>query len=158
MSSEPRHYLTSVDLAMLERVLAQSNFPRSGDALQAEARSDAARLLIGWFQRGETSEARLRETLTDVSAIDEYARQALGYDIAVSIEAVEMLTILPGVQYGYGKRIEVDRSWTIYHVFTGVPVNTGARDLINLDAKTAIRALRILNAPDIDEPVNKLPC
>jgi hypothetical protein len=156
MSSEPRHYLTSVDLAMLERVLAQSNFPRSVDALRAEARSDAARLLIAWFQRGETSEARLRQTLSAVSVIDEDPRQ--DFDIAVSIEAVDTLTILPGVQYGYGKRIEADRSWTIYHVFTGVPVNTGARDLINLDAKTAIRALRILNAPDIAEPVNTLPC
>ena len=133
MSSENRPYLTSDDLAMLERVLAQSNFPRSVRVLQAEARSDAARVLIARFQRGVSSEARLRETLSEVSALDDYPDEAIGYDTAISITAADMPTILPGVQYGYGKRVEADKSWTIHHVFTGVPVSVGARDLISLD-------------------------
>ena len=152
MSSENRPYLTSDDLAMLERVLAQSNFPRSVHVLQAEARSDAARVLIAQFQRGVSSEACLRETLSDVSALDDYPDEAIGYDTAISIAAADMPTILPGVQYGYGKRVEADKSWTIHHVFTGVPVSLGARDLINLDAKTAVRALRLLNTSAVNEP------
>jgi|EndMetStandDraft_4_1072995.scaffolds.fasta_scaffold915493_1 hypothetical protein len=152
MSSDGRHYLTSGDLAMLERVLAQTNFPRSVDALKAEARSDAARLLIARFQRGETSEVRLRETLSELSAVDDYGYEAEGYDVAISIAAAgDMTTVLPGVQYGYGKRIETDKSWTIYHVFTGIPASIGVSDLVQLDAKTAIRALRMLNTPEFDE-------
>lgn len=152
MSSEYRPYLTSADLAMLERVLAQSNFPRSVHVLQAEARSDAARLLIAQFQRGASRETCLRESLRDVNALDDYADEAIGYDTAISIAAYDMPTILPGVQYGYGKRVEPDKSWTIHHVFTGVPVSLGARDLINLDAKTAARALRLLNTSVVNEP------
>jgi len=128
MSSEHRPYLTSDDLAMLERVLAQSNFPCV------------------------SSEACLRETLSDVSALNDYPDEAIGYDTAISIAAADMATILPGVQYGYGKRVEADKSWTIHHVFTGVPVSLGARDLINLDAKTAVRALRLLNTSAVNEP------
>ena len=152
MSSEHRPYLTSDDLAMLERVLAQSNFPRSVHALQAEARSDAARVLIAQFQRGVSSEARLRETLSEVSAVDDYPDEAVGSDIAISITAADMPTILPGVQYGYGKRDEADKSRTIHHVFAGAPVGFGERDLINLDAKTAVRALSLLSTSAASEP------
>lgn len=157
MSSDGRPYLTSDDLAMLERVLAQANFPRSIDALKAEARNDAARLLIARFQRGETSEIGLRETLSELNSIDNYPREADGYDMAVSIAAGGMTTVLPGVQYGYGKRIEADKSWTIYHVFSGIPANVGGHDLVQLDAKSAIRALRILNAPDVENALEKRP-
>ena len=94
MSSENRPYLTSDDLAMLERVLAQSNFPRSLHLLQAEARSDAARVLIAQFQRGVSSEACLRETLSEVSAVDDYPDEAIGSDIAISITAADPLSLL----------------------------------------------------------------
>jgi len=146
MSSENRPYLTSDDLSMLDRVLAQSNFPRSVHVLRAKARSDAARVLIAQFQRGVSSEACLRKTLVDVSAVDDYPDEAVGSDIDISITAADMPTILPGVQYGYCKRAEADKSRTIHHVFAGAPVGVGERDLINLDAKTAVRALRLLNA------------
>jgi len=152
MSSENRPYLTSDDLSMLDRVLAQSNFPRSVHVLQAEERSDAARVLIAQFQRGVSSEACLREALSEVSAVDDYPDEAIGSDIAISIAAVEMPTILPGVQYGYGKHVEADKSRTIHHVFAGAPVDFGDRDLISLDAITAVRALRLLNSAAASEP------
>lgn len=152
MSSENRPYLTSDDLSMLDRVLAQSNFPRSVHVLRAKARSDAARVLIAQFQRGVSSEACLRETLSEVSVVDDYPDEAVGYDIAISIAAADMPTILPGVQYGYGKHAEADKSRTIHHVFAGAPVGFGERDLINLDAKTAVRALRLLNTSAVNEP------
>ena len=152
MSSENRPYLTSADLSMLERVLARSNFPRSVHVLRAEARSDAARVLIAQFQRGVSSEARLCETLSEFSAVDDYPDEAVGYDTAVSIAAVNMPTILPGVQYGYGKHVDADKSRTIHHVFAGAPVGLGARDLINLDVITAVRALRLLNSAAATKP------
>jgi hypothetical protein len=152
MSSENRPYLTSDDLAKLERVLAQSNFPRSVQMLQAEARSDAARVLLARFQRGVSSETCLRETLSEVSAADDHPDEAIGYDTALSIAAADMPMILPGVQYGYGKRVEADRSWTIRQVFRGAPVTLDARDLTHLDAKTAVRALRLLNTTAVNEP------
>lgn len=152
MSSENRPYLTSDDLSMLERVLAQSNFPRSVNVLQAEARSDAARVLIAEFQRGVSSEVRLRETLADVTGFDEYPDAAIGYAAAISITAADMPTILPGVQYGYGKPLDADKSRTIHQVSTGAPVVFCEGDLINLDAKTAVRALRLLNTSAASEP------
>ena len=32
----------------------------------------------------------------------------------------------------YGRRIEADRSWTIYHVFTGVPASREGLEMIGL--------------------------
>lgn len=32
----------------------------------------------------------------------------------------------------YGRRIEPDRSWTIYHVFTGIPADVGGRTMTGL--------------------------
>lgn len=152
MSSENRPYLTSDDLSMLERVLAQSNFPRSVHVLRAEARSDAARVLIAQFQRGVSSEACLCETLSQVSAVNDYPDEAVGYDTAVSIAAVNMPTILPGVQYGYGTHVEPDKSRSVHHVLAGAPIGFGERDLINLDAMTAVRALRLLNSAAASKP------
>jgi hypothetical protein len=156
LSSENRPYLTSDDLAMLERVLAQSNLPRSVHLLQAEARSDAARVLIAQFQRGVSSEACLRETLSELSAFDDDPDEAIDDDPATWV-AADMPTILPGVQYRYGKR-EADKSWTTHHVVTGVPTSLGARDLISLDAKSVVRALRLLNTAAINEPETQRTC
>ena len=46
----------------------------------------------------------------------------------------------------YGRRIEADRSWTVYHVFTGVPAQfeTGAMTgLSRADATSAMLALNL---------------
>ncbi|MCZ7859133.1 hypothetical protein KHC17_28055 (plasmid) [Agrobacterium salinitolerans] len=45
----------------------------------------------------------------------------------------------------YGRRIERDQSWTIYHVFTGVPVRIGARRLIDLSIAEATDGMLSLN-------------
>ncbi|MGV2114418.1 hypothetical protein ACQZ46_24575 [Agrobacterium salinitolerans] len=42
-------------------------------------------------------------------------------------------------------RIERDQSWTIYHVFTGVPVRIGARRLIDLSIAEATDGMLSLN-------------
>ena len=36
------------------------------------------------------------------------------------------------MDHQYGRRIETDRSWTVYHVFTGVPARVGGDAMIGL--------------------------
>lgn len=45
----------------------------------------------------------------------------------------------------YGRRIERDKSWTIYHVFTGVPVRIGGRKLTRLNIAEATDGMLSLN-------------
>ena len=51
-----------------------------------------------------------------------------------------------GRGYRFGRRFEADRSWTIYHVYTGVPAQLGNLRMIGLDKPTAAHALHVLNA------------
>src|SRR4051794_38452744 len=46
----------------------------------------------------------------------------------------------------YGRRIEPDKSWTIYHVFSGVPANIGGRKMTELGEKEATARMLSLNA------------
>ena len=50
----------------------------------------------------------------------------------------------PGDQQ-YGRRIEADRSWTIYHVFTGVPANREGQEMIGLSRSLATDGMLSLN-------------
>ena len=45
----------------------------------------------------------------------------------------------------YGRRIEIDRSWTVYHVFTGVPASPGGQDMIGLSRSAATDGMLCLN-------------
>lgn len=45
----------------------------------------------------------------------------------------------------YGRRIEADRSWTVYHVFTGVPAHTDGRTMTGLSWSGATNAMLSLN-------------
>ena len=45
----------------------------------------------------------------------------------------------------YGRRIEADRSWTVYHVFTGVPAFTEDRSMIGLSRSDATESMLSLN-------------
>lgn len=45
----------------------------------------------------------------------------------------------------YGRRIEADRSWTVYHVFTGVPVHAGGQTMIGLSQTDATSGMVSLN-------------
>ncbi len=46
----------------------------------------------------------------------------------------------------YGCRIEPDKSWKIYHVFSGVPANIGGRKMTELGEKEATARMLSLNA------------
>jgi len=48
----------------------------------------------------------------------------------------------------YGRRIETDRSWTVYHVFTGVPAEPDAGATTGLNRAEATARMASLNRRD----------
>lgn len=49
------------------------------------------------------------------------------------------------VDHHYGRRVEADRSWTVYHVFTGVPARVGGNAMIGLSRSDATHGMLSLN-------------
>lgn len=49
------------------------------------------------------------------------------------------------IGHHYGRRVEADRSWTVYHVFTGVPANIGGNAMIGLSRTAATDGMVSLN-------------
>lgn len=49
------------------------------------------------------------------------------------------------MDHQYGRRIEADRSWTIYHVFTGVPARINGGAMIGLSRSDATSGMTCLN-------------
>jgi hypothetical protein len=45
----------------------------------------------------------------------------------------------------YGRRMEADRSWTVYHVFTGVPARQDGRTMSGLNRTEATDGILTLN-------------
>ncbi|MFP1633776.1 hypothetical protein ACLB6G_18755 [Zhengella sp. ZM62] len=45
----------------------------------------------------------------------------------------------------YGRRIETDRSWTVYHVFSGIPARAGGEILTGLSRSAATAGMLALN-------------
>ncbi|WP_425904061.1 hypothetical protein [Agrobacterium radiobacter] len=73
---------------------------------------------------------------------NEHRRQAL------RIEAWENeggALVADTLETQYGRRIERDQSWTIYHAFTGVPVRIGGRRLTDLSIAEATDGMLSLN-------------
>ena len=49
------------------------------------------------------------------------------------------------LDHHYGRRVEVDRSWTVYHVFTGVPARIGGNTMTGLSRMAATDNMLSLN-------------
>lgn len=45
----------------------------------------------------------------------------------------------------YGRRVEADRSWTIYHVFTGIPASREGLEMTGLSRSVATDGMLKLN-------------
>lgn len=45
----------------------------------------------------------------------------------------------------YGRRVEADRSWTVYHVFTGIPAHVNGASMIGLSCSEATKSMLSLN-------------
>jgi hypothetical protein len=48
-------------------------------------------------------------------------------------------------EHQYGRRVEADRSWTVYHVFTGATARVDNDDLIGLSRSQATSSMMSLN-------------
>jgi len=53
------------------------------------------------------------------------------------------------IDCNYGRRIESDRSWTVYHVFTGTPARVDGRSLTGLSRSDATDRMLSLNQYNI---------
>lgn len=49
------------------------------------------------------------------------------------------------MDHHYGRRVEADRSWTVYHVFTGVAAHTDGKAMTGLSRRDATRTMLSLN-------------
>lgn len=54
--------------------------------------------------------------------------------------------LLGAMSHDYGRRVEVNRSWTIYHVFTGRPAEIGTRPMVGLSEFDATSVMLFLNS------------
>lgn len=143
-SSDRKHYLTTSDLAMLRRVLDQAGL---SEETGHESRDEAAQLLIALFEQGIGTESRLTEALQASMTVSRPVTSR-GYQTARERFHSGPAPVIPTAgPYRYGRRIERNGTWTIYHVFSGVPAEYAAWKMVGLNVNTADRALRILNAP-----------
>ncbi|RYE60109.1 MAG: hypothetical protein EOO82_03605 [Oxalobacteraceae bacterium] len=55
---------------------------------------------------------------------------------------------IPGSKCGYGSQASVKRRRTVCYLMTGIPARIPALDMIELNIKTALGALRVLNWPE----------
>jgi hypothetical protein len=134
--SSIRQFFTPADLSMLDRVLTRAGFRDVGDETDREGRIEATRQLMASFQSGTTGEAALLASLQGASAVEKTPVERAGYDIAAKIfsERFRLKVSSPPERQGYRfcKRIEIDGSWTIYHVFTGVPAQFGSWNMVQM--------------------------
>lgn len=49
------------------------------------------------------------------------------------------------INHQFGRRIETDRSWTVYHVFTGTPAHVGGQAMTGLTRSDATSGMMSLN-------------
>jgi len=50
----------------------------------------------------------------------------------------------------FGRRVEVDRSWTVYHVFTGVPARVDGAAMTDLSWSAATDGMLSLNLRNVE--------
>ncbi len=50
----------------------------------------------------------------------------------------------------FGRRVEADRSWTVYHVFTGVPARVDGAAMTDLSRSAATDGMLSLNLRNVE--------
>ncbi len=68
---------------------------------------------------------------------------------ATAIDHCENDNEAPSTGSDYGRRVEGDRSWTVYHVFTGVPANIGGITMTGLTRSKATNNMLALNRREV---------
>jgi hypothetical protein len=148
MPSRSRQYFTQTDLNMLERILDRAGLANGAAPDELRKRRDGAQFLIGQFQQGVTAENALGQALKDRPGAPAPEVTSAGYEQAAR-KFRENLKPVSGEAgaYRFGRRVEANGTWTIYHVFSGVPAEFASWKMVGLHVKTAERALKILNSP-----------
>jgi hypothetical protein len=54
-----------------------------------------------------------------------------------------------GMGQHYGRRIETDRTWTVYHVFTGEPANVRGHTMVGLGQMAATDRMLSMNLRNV---------
>lgn len=54
------------------------------------------------------------------------------------------------MDFNYGRRIESDRCWTVYHVFTGAPARIDGRSMTGLSRSEATLSMLSLNQSNVE--------
>jgi hypothetical protein len=147
MSSGYQQHFTAANIDMLHRVLDRAGIADLPGALASALRSKASRFLIETFQHGMTSESALYFALVNRTG-ELGAAVVTPTNVTPPIADATRRPIADAKDgYRFGRRVEQNGTWTIYHVFSGEPANYGAWNMAGLTVRTADRALRILNAP-----------
>ena len=60
------------------------------------------------------------------------------------------------MDHQYGRRIEADRSWTVYHVFTGVPARANGQAMVGLSQSAATSGMLTLNVRNANRRKERL--
>jgi hypothetical protein len=55
----------------------------------------------------------------------------------------------------FGRRIEQDRTWTIYHVYTGVPASSHGENMTGLSRSAATDGMQFLNNRNCERRVRR---
>jgi hypothetical protein len=75
---------------------------------------------------------------------DDHQSGRLG--LAIGVWENEGGALAPGTpSRQYGRRVEMDRSWTVYHVFTGAPARLGGNPMTGLSRSEATDGMLSLN-------------
>ncbi|MBX9454832.1 MAG: hypothetical protein KL863_01670 [Rhizobium sp.] len=147
-----KQFLTTSDLSMLGRILDQAGLQHEG-LRQGDGRRDrAARLLISLVEQGGTGEEQLRHALQSSMSSPDFFEHAVQSAPSEGRHAGHTATVATAGGYRYGRRVEENGSWTIYHVFSGIPAEYASWKMVGLNVRTAERALRILNTPANERP------
>ncbi|MCA0011787.1 hypothetical protein LB561_12145 [Mesorhizobium sp. B292B1B] len=56
----------------------------------------------------------------------------------------------------YGRRVEADRSWTVYHVFSGIPALVDGGAMTGLSRSDATRSMLSLNQRNAERPTARV--
>lgn len=86
-------------------------------------------------------------------------KQTEGRRIATALSAWENEGGAPGrdfIDHQYGRRIEADRSWTIYHVFTGSPASFDGEIMTGLSRMDATDGMLRLNLRSLGHSDNRI--
>ncbi|HCL66376.1 MAG TPA: hypothetical protein DIC56_16360 [Rhizobium sp.] len=149
-----QQFLTSMNLRMLGSILDDAGIVDIDTSPDRERRMSFGRYLVDAFQTGVTGEAELAQGLA--ARIEALPAAGVRNDTNPSEQADiaewENEGGRPGLPddwepYLFGRRIERDGTWTIYHVFSGTPAQYGTWDMEGLTGTVASRALRTVNLP-----------